>query len=112
MSCGVLSETNKTKLAELLKILADETRNTVSGLEIETVALDEDKILAFSACTARMSAILQRIDCTKKFDDTGGMQHTSLWEIADALAERGRLGIEGEAEVRFLSDLQHRASRL
>lgn len=100
MSARLLTNTNTAKQLELEEELSTSLRDAVAGREeLEMADFTEDEIHKLGAITARLVALASFRDMTQWMEEDEGGKQSSAWDIMNALAGRGRLGLKEEEVV-------------
>lgn len=99
LSFPTLGNTNNAKLAELQDQLIDSLREILADKDIESVAFEEDEILALECGVARLHKLMIGVDMTDEVEESDDGKITTPRELLSALAERGMLGYKDEALV-------------
>jgi cohesin complex subunit SA-1/2 len=105
MEATSLSNTNSSKILELEDQLSRALRDAVEGREeLEISEFTADETLSLTALSARLRILAGLRDMSAWTDENEGGLQSSIWQILEALAERGRLGYKEDEEVSMQLD--------
>ncbi|GAA6003229.1 hypothetical protein JCM10207_001811 [Rhodosporidiobolus poonsookiae] len=101
LSATNLSATNASKLTELEETLVSALRAAAGAGErdIESTNLEDDEILALTACVARVEKLAKVKDLGKSLEETDGGKEVAALELLEGIANRGRLGYSSEGAM-------------
>ena len=103
MSATLLSNTNSSKIVELVEELSTSLRDAVAGREeLEVASFSEDEVHTLGAIASRLVVLVTVRDMTAWMEEDEGGKQSSAWDIISALADRGRLGYSEEETVGVL----------
>ncbi|KAE8214306.1 hypothetical protein CF327_g2267 [Tilletia walkeri] len=97
-------ETNTAKLSGLQEQLLSSLRGAAQDLDVEQDALTERQIHSFSACVLRLRVLASAFDNVQVMESDDGGKLSTGWELALALASRGRIGTDRGAESGMVQD--------
>ncbi|KAG7442823.1 uncharacterized protein BT62DRAFT_935557 [Guyanagaster necrorhizus] len=97
LSATSLSNTNSTKILELEDELSSVLRAALAGREeIEVASFNEDEALSLGSTCMRLRILAGTRDMTGWIEDDEGGKQSKVWDLLNAIAERGRLGYKEE----------------
>jgi hypothetical protein len=93
-----LQSTNNVKFAELDESLADSLREVFAEKDLAIMALEDGDVETVESALLRTQTMMARYDLTGLFL-TDKQDEANLFDIALALASRGKLGFRQEIKV-------------
>ncbi|KAK0498783.1 hypothetical protein EDD18DRAFT_1318874 [Armillaria luteobubalina] len=97
LSATSLSNTNSTKILELEDELSSVLRAALADREeIEVTTFNEDEVLSLGSTCMRLRILAGTRDMTGWIEDDEGGKQSKVWDLLNAIAERGRLGYKDE----------------
>ncbi|KAK0451767.1 hypothetical protein EV421DRAFT_2075799 [Armillaria borealis] len=97
LSATSLSNTNSTKILELEDELSSVLRAALADREeIEVASFNEDEVLSLGSTCMRLRILAGTRDMTGWIEDDEGGKQSKVWDLLNAIAERGRLGYKDE----------------
>ncbi|KAK0199245.1 hypothetical protein DFS33DRAFT_1376528 [Desarmillaria ectypa] len=97
LSATSLSNTNSMKILELEDELSSVLRATLADREeIEVTSFNEDEVLSLGSTCMRLRVLAGTRDMTGWIEDDEGGKQSKVWDLLNAIAERGRLGYKDE----------------
>jgi hypothetical protein len=96
---SALSQTNDAKVAELDDALVKSLAEVIADKDAASASFDVDALRKLDAIVARLAVYNAGRDITSLVE-TGMTESTSVFQVLEALAGRGRLGYEDEEAVR------------
>ncbi|KAK0568014.1 cohesin complex subunit [Tilletia horrida] len=97
-------ETNSAKLGGLQDQLLASFRGAAQDLDVEQDVLTDRQVHAFSACVLRLKVLGTVFDNVQLMEQDEGGKLSTGWELALALASRGRVGRGREVESTMVQD--------
>ncbi|CAD6887518.1 unnamed protein product [Tilletia laevis] len=97
-------ETNTAKLSGLQEQLLSSLRGAAQDLDVEQDALTERQVHAFSGCMLRLRVLASAFDNVLVMESDDGGKLSTGWELALALASRGRVGTDRAGESGMVQD--------
>jgi cohesin complex subunit SA-1/2 len=101
LAASSLKTTNSIKLADFDELLMAALRDITADKDISTVTFEEPEITGLESSLLRIKTVLMSRDISQLLEDDADGKQSKAWDIIMALAERGRLGIQEEAKVRW-----------
>lgn len=99
-----LSQTNDTKLTELDDTLVKPLREAIVDKDPASASFDVDDLRKLEGVTSRLATFIAGRDISS-IVEVEVREGTTVFQVLDALAGRGRLGYEDEEVVRPLISL-------
>lgn len=97
-----LSNVNNAKTTELSEELASSLRELVAGREeLAITSLNEDEVGHLGAICTRIAALVQQLNMSAWMEEDEDGNQSSVCDIVNALAERGKLGYREEETARM-----------
>jgi hypothetical protein len=93
-----LQSTNNVKFAEVEESLADSLREVFAEKDLAIMALEDEDVETVESALLRTQTMMARYDLTGLFL-TDKQDEANLFDIALALASRGKLGFRQEIKV-------------